>query len=72
MPTYEPQISCKWCGAIHPLDACCADENGSPLPMDHFRCPGCGCRYYRHHNDGEILNCGYYMPGKIEIRKEGE
>jgi hypothetical protein len=39
--------------------------------MDHFRCPECGHRYYRHHNEGTILDVGFYVPGKIEIRTEG-
>jgi hypothetical protein len=67
----EPTISCAWCGRICPLSDCCLDENGSTLPMDHFRCPECGRRYYRHHNEGTILDVGFYVPGKIEIRTEG-
>jgi hypothetical protein len=49
----------------------CHDENGESLDPDHFRCPACGCRFYRHHHDGRVLASGFYLPGEIEIHKEG-
>lgn len=67
----DPQITCGVCGESSDMWDACHDENGESLDPDHFRCPVCGCRFYRHHNEGRILGSGFYLPGEIEIRKEG-
>lgn len=57
-------ITCAHCGHATDFDA--ATEG---LPVDCFRCAGCGKVWQRCHGTPERLECGFVMPGSITIKE---
>jgi len=57
-------ITCAHCGAATGFDAAIQD-----MPMDHFRCTGCGKVWKRCHGTPHFCDGGFVLPGSVTIKE---
>lgn len=62
--THGITITCAHCGASTDFDLAT-----SGLPMDHFRCTGCGKTWERCHGKPTVLENGFTYPGAVTIKE---